>query len=104
MERFIGVFGIAALLGLAWLLSSARRAVPWRLVIAGIVLQLVLAWLLLSVSPIVRSLDAVAWVVNGIIASAAAGSARRSNSVSPRMIFHPTNECGRRFGARKMCS
>lgn len=75
MERFIGMLGIVVLIGFAWLLSTNRRAVRWRLVAAGIVIQLVLAWLLLSVPPVVRCVDAVAWGVNQVIASAAAGSA-----------------------------
>ena len=35
--------GILAILGLAWLASERRRAVPWRLIGIGIVLQFVLA-------------------------------------------------------------
>src|SRR5438067_13023827 len=37
------VLGMAGLVALAWLASEARRAVPWRAVVAGIVLELVLA-------------------------------------------------------------
>ena len=39
--------GVAGLLGLAWLLSEARRAVPWRAVAMGLALQLVLALVML---------------------------------------------------------
>ncbi len=46
-------FGFFALIGLAWLLSEDRRAIPWRIVVSGIVLQVVLAALLLKV-PIVK--------------------------------------------------
>jgi CNT family concentrative nucleoside transporter len=74
MERLIGVIGIAALLGLAWLISTNRRAISWRIVIAGVGLQLVLAVLLLKVPIIVRAVDGLAWLVNGVIGSAAAGS------------------------------
>ncbi|MGZ8229186.1 MAG: Na+ dependent nucleoside transporter N-terminal domain-containing protein, partial [Burkholderiales bacterium] len=28
--------GLAVLLGVAWLLSENRRAVPWRIVLAGL--------------------------------------------------------------------
>src|SRR6476619_3440652 len=35
--------GMAGLVALAWLASEARRAVPWRAVGAGIVLELALA-------------------------------------------------------------
>ena len=43
-----GVLGIAGLLLIAWLLSEARRAVPWRAVAAGLALVLVLALLFLK--------------------------------------------------------
>src|SRR3989454_1081666 len=39
--------GIAGLLGLAWLLSEKRFAVPWRAVAVGLILQLILAVLFL---------------------------------------------------------
>jgi len=44
-----GVFGLAALLILAFLCSEDRRRIPWRTVIAGLALQLALAVLLLRV-------------------------------------------------------
>jgi CNT family concentrative nucleoside transporter len=37
--RLMGLVGIAAMLGIAWLLSTDRRRVNWRLVGAGVVLQ-----------------------------------------------------------------
>ncbi len=40
------MFGFGALLFIAWLISENRRAVPWRIVISGVVLQVVLAALL----------------------------------------------------------
>jgi len=40
--------GIAGLLALAWIASENRRAVPWRAVVAGLVLQIVLALVLLK--------------------------------------------------------
>ncbi|HEX2649984.1 MAG TPA: nucleoside transporter C-terminal domain-containing protein [Burkholderiales bacterium] len=40
--------GIAGLLLLAWLLSEKRRQVPWRAILAGLALQLVLALVLLK--------------------------------------------------------
>jgi len=43
-----GLFGIAVLLGLAWLLSERRQAVSPRLVIVGLGLQLAIALLLLK--------------------------------------------------------
>jgi len=34
-----GLFGLAVLIGIAWLFSNNKRAVDWRLVVTGIVLQ-----------------------------------------------------------------
>jgi CNT family concentrative nucleoside transporter len=48
-------FGFIAICAIAWLLSEDRRAVPWRIVIAGALLQLALAALLLWV-PLFRNL------------------------------------------------
>ena len=43
-----GLIGIAGLIALAWVFSEARRAVPWRAVVAGLLLQIVLALVLLK--------------------------------------------------------
>ena len=48
MLRLVSLFGLVVLLSLAWLLSSRREQVPWRTLIAGVVLQLFLAFALLS--------------------------------------------------------
>jgi CNT family concentrative nucleoside transporter len=40
--------GITGLLGLAWLISESRWTVPWRAVVSGLLLQLVLAAILLE--------------------------------------------------------
>ena len=45
-------FGLIALLLIAWLISENRRSVPWRIVISGLILQLVLTALLLKASPV----------------------------------------------------
>ena len=42
-------FGFFALLALAWAISENRRAVPWRIVISGMILMVVMAALLLKV-------------------------------------------------------
>ena len=44
-----GAFGFFAIFVIAWLLSENRRAVPWRIVISGALLQIALAMLLLWV-------------------------------------------------------
>jgi CNT family concentrative nucleoside transporter len=48
-------FGFIAICVIAWLLSEDRRAVPWRILLAGALLQLLLAALLLWV-PLFRNL------------------------------------------------
>jgi concentrative nucleoside transporter, CNT family len=48
-----GLLGIAAMLGIAFLFSTNRRAIPWRVVAVGMGLQLSLALLILKV-PFVR--------------------------------------------------
>lgn len=44
--------GLVLLLGIAWALSENRRAVPWRIVLSGLALQLALALLLLKAPPL----------------------------------------------------
>jgi len=51
---FRGLLGITFLLGVAYLFSSNRRAIPWRVVASGIALQLTIALVILKV-PFVRS-------------------------------------------------
>jgi CNT family concentrative nucleoside transporter len=46
-----GLLGLAALLAIAWALSEDRRRIPWRTVIAGVLLQVALAVLLLDFPP-----------------------------------------------------
>ena len=53
MDTFVhvgrGLLGIAAFIGIAFCFSSNRRAVPWRLVIIGVVLQIAIGLLVLKV-------------------------------------------------------
>ncbi|MCE1225176.1 MAG: nucleoside:proton symporter [Geobacteraceae bacterium] len=46
-----GIFGIAVLLVVAWLLSENRRVLHWRLILAGLALQLLIALLMLKAAP-----------------------------------------------------
>jgi len=48
MESLQGVFGYAVFLALAWTISENRRAVPWRTVAGGVLLQVALAVLILK--------------------------------------------------------
>lgn len=47
-ERLVSLTGIGAMVGIAWLMSSDRKAISWRPVIWGVLLQLVLGALVLS--------------------------------------------------------
>ena len=49
MNRFIGIIGIIAILGIAFLFSENKKKVNWRLVGTGLALQVVLALLILKV-------------------------------------------------------
>ncbi len=49
MERLTGLFGFALILGIAFLLSNNRKAINYRLVISGLLLQFTLAVFILKV-------------------------------------------------------
>ena len=51
MERLISFCGLFAMIGLAWLMSSHRRKVSLRIVIGGLVLQMVFALVILRTVP-----------------------------------------------------
>ncbi len=70
--------GELALLLLAWLLSEDRRQIPWRTVIAGVVLQVALAMLLLGFPP------AVAVVM---LANRAAHALQRATEAGTGFVF-----------------
>ncbi len=70
-----GLLGIAFLLGVAWLLSNNRRAVNWRLVGAGLGLQLIFALGVLKVPLVNQAFDAVAKFFVVILDFTKAGSA-----------------------------
>jgi CNT family concentrative nucleoside transporter len=54
MERFQGLIGVVLILGIAWLFSNNKKKINYRLVISGILLQVVIALLILKV-PFVKS-------------------------------------------------
>lgn len=69
-----GFAGIAALLFVAWLLSSDRRKFPIKTVAAGLALQWGLAILVLKTEPGRTFFDAIAHVVTAVLAGADAGA------------------------------
>jgi CNT family concentrative nucleoside transporter len=52
MDKFHGIIGAIVILGIAFLFSNNRKAVNYRLVISGILLQSVIAVLVLRIPPI----------------------------------------------------
>jgi len=54
MAIFRGILGITILIGFCYLLSSDKKSINWRLVLSGLVLQLVLAIIMLKV-PLIRA-------------------------------------------------
>jgi len=73
ISNLTGLIGIAVLLGIAWLISENRRRMPWRVIVGGIGLQFVLAFMLLWFEPVVRLFERIAGWMNRVIASADAG-------------------------------
>lgn len=55
LSIFRGTLGIAALIGICYLLSNNRKAIDWGLVIKGLLIQLVLALALLNI-PFIRTI------------------------------------------------
>jgi len=66
--------GLVALLFLAWLVSENRRVVAWRIVIGGVVLQLILAALLLKAPPLKTFFLALNDVLNSLERATEAGT------------------------------
>jgi CNT family concentrative nucleoside transporter len=50
-ERLTSLLGLASLIALAWLLSTHRRRVPWRVILWGVALQMLFALLVLKTGP-----------------------------------------------------
>ena len=73
-----GLAGIAGLLLLAWIFSEKRRAIPWRAIWAGLVLQLLLALLLLKL-PFAK--DAF-FALNDVL-----GSLEKSTQAGTALVF-----------------
>ena len=60
-----GLFGLAVLIGIAWLFSNNKKAVDWRLVLTGVLLQIGFATLVLVVPGGKEVFD---WLSKGFVA------------------------------------
>ena len=59
-----GLFGLAVLIGIAWLFSNNKKAVDWRLVLTGVSLQIGFAALVLLVP---GGRDVFDWLGQGFV-------------------------------------
>lgn len=73
MQRYVGILGVLAMMAPAYLLSSHRNRISLRIVVVGIALQFLLAWLLLACPPVVLVFDQLAAAANTLIGFADAG-------------------------------
>jgi CNT family concentrative nucleoside transporter len=74
MQRFTGLIGLVVLLAIGLALGRHRRAIRWRTIVNGLVLQFTLAWLLLRFPPVVAGFTAFASGVARVIRFADEGS------------------------------
>ncbi|MEZ5356209.1 MAG: Na+ dependent nucleoside transporter N-terminal domain-containing protein [Bryobacteraceae bacterium] len=73
MERFTGLIGLAAILGVVWLASADRKRIPARTMMWGLGLQLGFAFLVLK-TPAGKLFQSASVAVNALIGYAEAGS------------------------------
>lgn len=73
MERFTGILGLAAIVGLCYLWSTNRRAIELRIVAWGMGLQLAFAFLVLK-TPVRDALEFVSGAANQLFRYAGEGS------------------------------
>src|SRR5687767_6029161 len=60
MERFTALIGFVAILLIAFGISTNRRAIKWKPVVWGLVLQILVAILVLKGEPIANALSVIA--------------------------------------------
>lgn len=61
MERFTGIIGIIAIIGIAWLMSNNKKRVNWMLVIKGITLQVIFAILFMKGDILAKYFSPFGW-------------------------------------------
>lgn len=73
MQNLQGLIGVGVLILIACVLSTNRRAINWRVVLLGVLLQFVLAVSVLRFQPVMQLFDAIAAGVSRVISFADAG-------------------------------
>jgi len=73
-ETARALLGVVAFLGIGWLLSENKRALPWRPVLVGLACQIALALLLTKVPAITAGFAAATHAVDALQAASRAGS------------------------------
>lgn len=86
--NFVSFFGIFGLCFIAWIFSEDRRVIPWRVIIWGIGLQLVLGFLVFQQPQTREGLRWFSSLLDGIFASADTGA----RFVFGRLLVPPTGQ------------
>ncbi len=73
MGDYTGLVGILILLGVAWMLSTARRRINIRIVLVGLGLQMMLAFLLIGFAPVRETFEYLAQGVTKLLSFSQAG-------------------------------
>lgn len=73
MEKYIGVLGILAIFGTAYLLSNDRKSISWRAVISGTLLTFVFA-LAVRLPWFTQAFEAMGWGIEKILESSKKGA------------------------------
>ncbi len=86
MDRLTSVVGLAALVLLAWLMSTNRKAIRWRPVLWGVGLQLVLGFIILMPDVGQRLFEGVDVAVHGLLSFSEQGADFLFQSIEPHEI------------------
>lgn len=81
MQNLMSLIGMFVLLGVAWLLSENRRAVPWRVIGWGLALQLLFGFIVLRWPPGAQAFLALNDVFNNLLAFSREGALFVFNSI-----------------------
>jgi CNT family concentrative nucleoside transporter len=87
VERLVSLFGVFAMVGIAWLLSERRRSVNWRIVGWGIGLQLLFGAIVLSPAASQFFFTVVNTAVNQLLEFSGEGATFVFQSVEPHAVY-----------------